>query len=208
MPAGRKPKPTAVKRMAGNPGKRKLNKAEPKFGALKECPAWLIEEAQDEWLRVCHELKALDLLQSTDRGPLAAYCMAWARWRSAEQTVTAEGQTVQEPITNKDGEVVGYKIKRHPASIIAKDERAAMLRAASLFGFDPSSRSRIHAPVDGDAEDPFEAFMRGDSEEDEETISGPKTDRSGKVHRGRSGGKNPRIQNGAPGLRAPSTRPN
>ena len=40
--AGRKPKPTAVKKLEGNPGKRKLNKKEPvPAKGMPECPDWL-----------------------------------------------------------------------------------------------------------------------------------------------------------------------
>jgi P27 family predicted phage terminase small subunit len=174
MPAGRKPKPTAVKALAGNPGKRKLNGNEPKFTEGVLCPAWLTSSARREWARVTKELKLLNMLQAVDRGALAAYCMSYARWRSAEETVTREGQTVREPITDKVGKVVGHKTKRHPATNIAKDERASMLRAASLFGFDPSSRSRLSVG-EGQTEDPFEAFMRGMGADD--TANEPKQTR-------------------------------
>ena len=37
--AGRKPKPTAVKKLEGNPGKRKLNTKEPNPGkGMPDCP--------------------------------------------------------------------------------------------------------------------------------------------------------------------------
>lgn len=45
--AGRKPKPTAVKKLEGNPGKRKLNDKEPMpVKGMPTCPAWLMSEAQ------------------------------------------------------------------------------------------------------------------------------------------------------------------
>ena len=41
--AGRKLKPTAVKELEGNPGKRKLNKKEPKPDkGMPTCPEWLL----------------------------------------------------------------------------------------------------------------------------------------------------------------------
>jgi P27 family predicted phage terminase small subunit len=60
---------------------------------------------------------------------------------------------------SKAGEVVGYKAKRHPATTISKDALASMLRAASLFGFDPSSRSRLSIG-EGPKEDDFAVFMK------------------------------------------------
>ena len=42
MQSGRKPKPTAVKALEGNPGKRSLNTGEPKpEKKAPRCPAWL-----------------------------------------------------------------------------------------------------------------------------------------------------------------------
>ena len=41
--AGRKPKPTAIKKLEGNPGKRKLNTKEPiPAKGMPNCPEWLI----------------------------------------------------------------------------------------------------------------------------------------------------------------------
>lgn len=45
--AGRKPKPTEVKTLEGNPGKRKINTKEPMPGkGIPACPEWLLPEAK------------------------------------------------------------------------------------------------------------------------------------------------------------------
>ena len=47
--AGRKPKPAAVKKLEGNPGKRKLNTKEPiPAKGMPACPDWLMPEAKKE----------------------------------------------------------------------------------------------------------------------------------------------------------------
>jgi len=157
---GPAPKPTALKLVQGNPGKRKLNCKEPTFSGAPVCPPWITDVAKQEWNRIILELAALDMLRAVDSASLAAYCLSYARWRSAEEIVTAEGQTVQEPVLTKSGEIIGFKVKRHPATSIAKDALAAMLRASSLFGFDPSSRSRLQVGEPAKI-DPFEEFMQG-----------------------------------------------
>ena len=48
--AGRKPKLTAVKKLEGNPGKRKLNTKEPiPAKGMPTCPDWLMPEAKKEF---------------------------------------------------------------------------------------------------------------------------------------------------------------
>ena len=50
---GPAPKPTAIKRLEGNPGKRKLNEAEPTLTVgVPECPDYLDEVAKREWGRL------------------------------------------------------------------------------------------------------------------------------------------------------------
>jgi P27 family predicted phage terminase small subunit len=168
---GPPPKPTALKKSQGNPGKRALNKNEPNFSGSPECPKWLCKEAKAEWKQVTSELEHLNMIRSVDKAALASYCQSYARWQQAEAIISKEGQTVQEPIINKSGELVGYKTRRHPATSISKDAQAMMHRAAALFGFDPSNRSRINLP-DAPAIDPIEAFRQGafldpDYDEDE-----------------------------------------
>jgi P27 family predicted phage terminase small subunit len=159
---GRKPKPSALKRAQGNPGGRKLNTTEPAFSGTPTCPNWLNVIARAEWDRVVQELSALNMVCGVDSASLASYCQSYSRWQTAEQIVDCEGQTVQEPIVSKAGEIVGHKTKSHPATVIAKDAQAAMLRSAALFGFDPSSRSRLSVG-DGAQKDPFTEFMNGRS---------------------------------------------
>src|SRR5687768_11179819 len=78
---GRKPLPSNVVRLRGNPGKRRLNDAEPRPPSrAPACPACLGEEARKEWKRLSEELAELRLLTGLDRGMLAAYCQAHTLW--------------------------------------------------------------------------------------------------------------------------------
>ena len=71
---GRKPLPSNVVRLRGNPGKRRLNDGEPRPApVVPACPACLGEEARKEWQRLARELGELGLLTRMDRGMLAAY---------------------------------------------------------------------------------------------------------------------------------------
>lgn len=147
-------KPTALKLLHGNAGKRALNRKEPKFDGLPKCPKWLLPAARKEWKRIMSEFAHLGLITSADLGPLASYCQSFARWQEAEEILNREGSIIQEEVLNRNGGPTGRtRVKRHPASIVSKDEKAAMHKAASLFGFDPASRTRVVAPEQNEDED-------------------------------------------------------
>lgn len=137
---GRKPKPTAVKVLEGNPGKRQLNLCEPQpEKKLPECPDWLEDEAKAEWNRLCKNLFELGLLTNLDMAAFASYCQAYARWKEAEEFITQHGSIVKTK--------TGYW-QQVPQVSIAHSNQKIMMQAAAEFGLTPSSRSRIIA---GDA---------------------------------------------------------
>ena len=75
---GRKPKPTALKLIAGNPGHRPLNKKEPKVayvtGAAKP-PKWVKGEAKREWdAQIEYLTKTNKILADNELSMLARYC--------------------------------------------------------------------------------------------------------------------------------------
>ena len=64
---GRKPTPTAIKMLEGNPGKRALNNNEPKPAKkAPRCPSWLEDEAKKEWKRMGKILEQMGLLTDMD----------------------------------------------------------------------------------------------------------------------------------------------
>ena len=89
---GPKKEPTVLKLIKGNPGKRPINKREPKpEPGLPKCPAHLNDLAKLEWRRVAKELDSVGLLTKLDRAVLAAYCKAWGRWVDPEEKLTELG---------------------------------------------------------------------------------------------------------------------
>jgi phage terminase small subunit len=81
-------KPTALKLIAGNPGKRPLNPAEPKFPPT-DCdpPDWLHAAAMPIWDRLATCLDLNGMLNEGNRDMLAVYCDIIASYeRKREQT--------------------------------------------------------------------------------------------------------------------------
>src|SRR5512138_3920234 len=92
---GRKAKPTALKELEGNPGKRKLNYKEPKPEVvIPSCPNHLKGVARQEWNRITKELAKLKLITVVDRAALAAYCTAYKDYVRAENKLKTEGEVI------------------------------------------------------------------------------------------------------------------
>ena len=95
---GRKPTPTRLKIITGNPGKRALNYDEPRPDVeIPECPPELSPAAQREWQRLVGDLAALRLLTNLDRAALAAYCGSYALWAEAMEAIQKFGAMVKSP---------------------------------------------------------------------------------------------------------------
>ncbi len=139
---GRKPKPTRLKVITGNPGKRPLNLDEPTpEPAIPDCPPELSPAAQTEWQRLAGELGKLRVLTNLDRGALAAYCSAYALWAEAVEAIQKFGVMVKSP--------TGFPIQS-PYVSIANRQAEIMLRISSEFGFTPASRGRISMPSEAE----------------------------------------------------------
>ena len=154
---GRKPKPTALKLLEGNPGKRPLNDREPvPPKATLKCPAWLLPEAKKEWKRLAPALEAMGVLTMADLTAFEGYCQAYARWKEAEAFITQHGSIFQTPS--------GY-VQQVPQVSIAQQHLKIMQSLCSEFGLTPATRARIIAGAgseDGASEDPMERLLKGE----------------------------------------------
>lgn len=153
---GRKPKPTALKVLEGNPGRRKLNDREPvpPKGDVK-CPAWLMPEAKKEWKRLAPSLEAMGVLTMADLTAFSGYCQAFARWKEAEEFITQHGSIFKTPS--------GY-VQQVPQVSIAQQNLKIMQSFCTEFGLTPATRARIIAAGGGpedSAEDPMERLLKG-----------------------------------------------
>lgn len=135
--AGRKPKPTALKELQGNPGKRSLNKHEPrpKEGNPSMPNYWKgdrFAEARREWRHITRGLPP-GLLTKADRSMLELYCVLVSNVRCG----------IMRGIT--------------PTPSMISQIRAL----AASFGLEPSSRSRLSVVQPESVSDPFEELLKG-----------------------------------------------
>lgn len=150
--SGRKPKPTALKVLEGNPGKRPLNTKEPKPKSnAPKCPTWLEAEAKKEWRRMSKQLELMGLLTEVDMAAFAGYCQAYARWKEAEEFISKHGTIVKTPS--------GYW-QQVPQVSIASNYLKIMGKFCEQFGLTPSARSRLVADKSGDDFDIMEDILK------------------------------------------------
>lgn len=149
MVRGRKPIPTAMKLITGNPGKRPLNKNEPKPDmSVPEAPPHLDTIALAEWNELAKRLNDMGILSLVDKAAFAAYCQSYSRWVQAEEKLKTEPWVY---VTDK-----GFQ---GPSPWIGISNRALEKMKAFLseFGLTPASRSRMVVPEKpkGDSLDDF-----------------------------------------------------
>lgn len=136
MSRGPAPKPTVLKQLAGNPGKRPLNGEEPQIASgAPTCPRHLSAAARREWKRVVHILADAGVVTQVDRAILSLYCQAYGRWVDAENALAKGDLTEETP----NGMVVQSAYLQ-----IATKAMENVKRFAEQLGMTPASRSRIH----------------------------------------------------------------
>ncbi len=140
----RRPKPTALKELTGNPGGRALNDAEPKpQKGCPEMPRGLSRCARREWHNITRQLEVLGVLAVTDGKALAMYCDTYSDWEEANRKCHKDGTWYSEPVLGSEGMLVGYKHKQAPWFNIKINAMKAMKSFLIEFGLTPASRAKL-----------------------------------------------------------------
>jgi len=154
---GRKPKPTHLRLIEGNRGRRPppLNEPKPR-GNLQTPPGWFTDQQREVW-RYAIESAPPGLLKLLDREVLAIWCVAseiYQRAIEAQSRIDAVGG-LQLLTKTPEGHLV-----QSPYLPIINKQAAIMLKAASELGFTPSSRTRVSVdPSDAGSQDPAQEFL-------------------------------------------------
>lgn len=135
---GRRPKSSAKKRLAGNPGRRRLASVDPPARpAAPRCPAELGDVARAEWRRVVVLLLENRTIAELDLGVLVCYCRAF----EVDAVLSAELQSQGIMLTAKRTKT------RYPNPLLqaAMKARRELVRFAEKLGMTPADRSRVQA---------------------------------------------------------------
>lgn len=113
------------------------------LGTVPPVPSWLPKHGKHEWIRVLPQLVADRKIAAHELQTVEAYCLAVANMRQAEAIVAKDGPTYISP----HGEV-----KRHPATMLVKENIEAARRLAAELGLTPASRGKNSGGARGDGE--------------------------------------------------------
>jgi P27 family predicted phage terminase small subunit len=149
---GRKPKPTWLKVVSGNPGRRPLNDAEPApEGALQEPPEWLTDSQREIWGAAIKNAPP-GLLCGIDESVFLVWVIAKDLHRTATERIAQTGTLVRMPHSNV--------AVQSPWVPVMNKQALIMMKAAAEMGFTPSSRSRVSIAPASLGRNKFEVIKR------------------------------------------------
>ena len=166
-------KPTELKLLEGNKGKRAQNSQEPQPDFLNdlEPPAWLPDDAKAIWRELAFRLRATKVLTILDVPALEKMCVAIATWRRA--TLAAHGVELIDKADEKEAKrepekaarAIGFTAEQKSAADPEKGQAEASAKRAGgalnpwlivqsmafkqatalmrEFGMTPAARSRV-----------------------------------------------------------------
>jgi P27 family predicted phage terminase small subunit len=142
--SGPRPKPTFLKLIEGNPGKRPLSKREPKpQGLLTTAPAWLTPSQQLHWQHAI-DSAPIGLLTKLDMQMLAVWVVAADLYqRAVEQQAALDRRNKTTSLLSR---TPNGSVQQSPYLPIINKQAMIMIKAAAEMGFSPAARTRIEMP--------------------------------------------------------------
>lgn len=152
--AGRRPKPSALRVLQGNAGKRAIPKNEPKIESKKpRTPKHLSPKAKYAFKGLSETLEKMGVVTPADGKALELLCDAYGEWRDLRTIIEAEGFTYE--TTNQAGERM---VKARPEVAMASDAWKRIKSMIAEFGLTPSSRTKVQGEKPQEV-DPLQEFL-------------------------------------------------
>lgn len=162
--AGRPPKPTALKLIEGNRGKRATTKQEPDPDYLQDitAPDWLPQRAKVVWNEIAPKLQRAKLLTEVDIDALAMGCVAIAQFRYSVER-TGDSLVKTKTVLDEEGKVVEAGEHINPWALMQSMTYKQAMGVFQRFGMSPADRTRIAVNPQGELFDDKPAKASGSS---------------------------------------------
>jgi P27 family predicted phage terminase small subunit len=144
-------KPTALKLLQGNPGKKPLPKNEPQVTGSPECPKGLSPKARAQFAKMKAYLEAVPgLVGSTDSLGISMLASTWAEMIEASRHVEEEGLF----LTSELG--IPYQ---NPWLSIRRKAEDHLLKLLDRFGLNPAARAKVQVQVQTKTTETLDSFL-------------------------------------------------
>lgn len=154
MPAGRPPKPTALKKLGGTLQPSRTNPLEPiPDVALGIPPNWLSATAKEYWNEIGGLLLQMKLISYGDTAALMLLTDVLAEWCLVRKIIKKKGRVYQ---VLTEG---GMTYKARPEVAMEADLWRRAHRMLVEFGLTPASRSKVSALGVAEEKDPLAALL-------------------------------------------------
>lgn len=156
---GRPSKPTALKLVEGNRGKRALNKQEPDPTYLQDLtpPAWLAPDAVQVWNEMAPMASNAKLLTVVDVPAFAMGCVAIAQYRLATRRTGDDAVKRKLAVDDKgralsdeEGQPIYAGEHLNPWAMVQSMTFKQAMFVFDKFGMTPQARTRIAVQPQGD----------------------------------------------------------
>ena len=148
-------KPTNLKVLEGNPGKRPLPENEPKPAPkAPKRPSWLTGEGRKMWDRLAPKLEKVGLLTEVDGEAFAAACQSWKDYVDCQKVIKKHGRTYK--YKNQGG----FENETERPEVKAANKALEQFRSfCREFGLTPASRAKIEVQTDKENLDEMEDLL-------------------------------------------------
>lgn len=153
--SGRPLTPTALKEVTGNPGKRPLNKKEPRLAAAKPiAPKHLTPRAKIAWRKLSTLLFHMNVLTQADALALERMCELYADIQELQEDIVTNGRSYFVQATKNSGMVK----KPNPSVLQLRAADTQFRSYLTDFGLTPSARAKIQI-IDDPQDDPIDDYF-------------------------------------------------
>lgn len=147
--AGRRPKPTELKKAQGNPGKRKINELEPTPEITDaSVPAYLSKAARSWWEMLAPMLLRIKVLTEADHMALMMVCEYAAQAEDATKILRKSGVMEKKKLLDRNGKKIGEVPCINPAFKVQLECMKQLKSLLAEFGMSPASRAKVTKMVE------------------------------------------------------------
>lgn len=139
--------------------KDRVNTSEPKPSTSVTAPEWLSADAVQVWDALAPDLVRKSVLTAWDVEAFACWCDAVVRRRTAARTLRSQGEVIEMPVFNKNGDETGCRMGKNPWTLVLNEADAQVQKYGARFGLTPSDRADLHIGEAG--HEPGEDLLSG-----------------------------------------------